>query len=43
MEEVTARRAAEALLNEHKTGAGFRTLGAGYGLAAMGDAYDIQD
>jgi 2-keto-4-pentenoate hydratase len=43
MEEATARRAAEALLNEHKTGARFRTFDAAYGLAAMPDAYDIQD
>jgi 2-keto-4-pentenoate hydratase len=43
MEEATARRAAEALLREHKTGAQFKTLDAAYGLAAMGDAYDIQD
>jgi 2-keto-4-pentenoate hydratase len=43
MEEATARRAAEALLNEHKTGAKFRTFDAAYGLAAMPDAYDIQD
>jgi 2-keto-4-pentenoate hydratase len=43
MEEATARRAAEALLSEHKTGAKFKTFDAAYGLAAMGDAYDIQD
>ena len=43
MEQATARRAAEALLNEHKTGAKFRTFDASYGLAAMPDAYDIQD
>src|ERR1700741_2126484 len=43
MEEVRARRAAEALLSQHKTGAQFKTLDAGYGLASMPDAYDIQD
>ena len=43
MEQATARRAAEALLNEHQTGAKFKTFDAAYGLAAMPDAYDIQD
>ena len=43
MEEATARRAAEALLGEHKTGVKFKTFDAAYGLAAMPDAYDIQD
>jgi 2-keto-4-pentenoate hydratase len=40
MEEATARRAAEALLNEHKTGAKFKTLD---GPSSISDAYDIQD
>ena len=35
MEQATARRAAEALLKEHKTGAKFRTFDASYGLAAI--------
>jgi 2-keto-4-pentenoate hydratase len=43
MEQATARRAAEALFNEHKTGARFSTFDTTYGLAAMPDAYDIQD
>src|SRR5580704_13860886 len=43
MEEATARRDAEALFNEHKTGVQFKTFDAAYGLAAMPDAYDIQD
>jgi 2-keto-4-pentenoate hydratase len=43
MEETAARRAAEALLKEHKTGVQFRAFDAGTGLASMGDAYDIQD
>src|SRR6185312_4262244 len=40
MEGATARRAAETLLNEHKTGAKFKTLD---GLTSIPDAYDIQD
>jgi 2-keto-4-pentenoate hydratase len=43
MEETAARRAAEALLKEHKTGVQFRAFDAGTGLASMADAYDIQD
>src|SRR5215467_2848338 len=40
MEEAQASRAAEALLNEHKTGATFKTNA---GLSSMRDSYDIQD
>ncbi len=40
MEETAARRAAEALVAEHKAGTQFKALA---GLASMGDAYDIQD
>ena len=40
MEEATARRAAEALFREHKTGIQFKTLD---GIASVQDAYDIQD
>ncbi|MBV9530336.1 MAG: fumarylacetoacetate hydrolase family protein [Bradyrhizobium sp.] len=43
MEEAAARRAAEALLVEHRTGAPFRTLPPQSGLASILDAYDIQD
>jgi 2-keto-4-pentenoate hydratase len=43
MEETAASRAAEALLNEHKTGVQFKAFDAGTGLASMADAYDIQD
>jgi 2-keto-4-pentenoate hydratase len=43
MDESTARRAAEALFNDHKSGAQFKTLDAKYGLASITDAYDIQD
>src|SRR6478735_6143970 len=43
MEETKARRAAEALLSEHKAGVKFKTLDPGTGLASMPDAYDIQD
>jgi 2-keto-4-pentenoate hydratase len=43
MEEATARRAAEALLREHKTGVQFKPFDAAYGLASIPDAYDIQD
>jgi 2-keto-4-pentenoate hydratase len=40
MEEATARRAAEALFREHKTGVRFKALD---GLESIQDAYDIQD
>src|ERR1700759_5435207 len=40
MEETAARRAAEALLAEHKANTRFKALA---GLASMADAYDIQD
>ena len=40
MEDTAARRAAEALVAEHKAGTQFKALP---GLAAMRDAYDIQD
>jgi 2-keto-4-pentenoate hydratase len=43
MEEAKARHAAEALLNEHKTGVQFKTLAPEVGLSSMPDAYDIQD
>jgi 2-keto-4-pentenoate hydratase len=43
MEETAARRAAEALFSEHKTGAQFKPFDIKTGLASMGDAYDIQD
>jgi 2-keto-4-pentenoate hydratase len=43
MEAATARRAAEALFDAHKTGVQFKTLDAAYGLKSMADAYDIQD
>src|SRR5689334_8611423 len=43
MEEARARRVAEALLNEHKTGIQFKTLAPGLGPSSMPDAYDIQD
>jgi len=43
MEEARARHAAEALLNEHKTGVTFKAFDATTGLASIGDAYDIQD
>jgi 2-keto-4-pentenoate hydratase len=43
MEEAQARRAAEALFTEHKTGVTFKAFDASYGLASMSDAYDIQD
>jgi 2-keto-4-pentenoate hydratase len=43
MEEATARRAAEALFDAHKTGVQFKTLDAAYGLKSMADAYDVQD
>jgi 2-keto-4-pentenoate hydratase len=40
MEETAAKRAAEALLAEHKAGTRFKPL---TGLASIGDAYGIQD
>ncbi len=43
MEEAQARRAGEALFNEHKTGVTFKAFDASHGLASMSDAYDIQD
>jgi 2-keto-4-pentenoate hydratase len=43
MEEASARRAAEALLGEHKSGAKFKTFDTSIGLTSMADAYDIQD
>jgi 2-keto-4-pentenoate hydratase len=43
MEETTARRAAEALLMEHKHGARFEALHPRHGLATIPDAYDVQD
>lgn len=43
MEDIAARRAAEALLAEHQTNARFRTLGPPDGPATIPDAYDIQE
>jgi len=43
MEETAARRAAEALLAEHKAGVTFRPFGPQDGPANISDAYDIQD
>jgi len=43
MEEIAARRAAEALLAEHQANARFKTLGPPGGPATIADAYDIQD
>ena len=43
MEDIAARRAAEALLAEHRANARFRTLGPPDGPATISDAYDIQD
>src|SRR6516225_1358064 len=40
MEETAARRAAEALINEHRTGVRFHPQS---GLASIPDAYDVQD
>ena len=40
MENAAAQRAAEALLAAHKANTQFKALG---GLAAIGDAYDVQD
>jgi 2-keto-4-pentenoate hydratase len=42
MEDIAARRAAEALLAEHQDNARFRTLGPPDGPATISDAYDIQ-
>jgi 2-keto-4-pentenoate hydratase len=43
MEETTARHAAEALFEQHRSSAQFKTLDAKFGLASITDAYDIQD
>ena len=43
MEETTARHAAEALFDAHRTGAQFKTLDGKFALASITDAYDIQD
>ena len=43
MEEAAARRAAEVLLAEHKSGAPFRPFPLRDGPATISDAYDIQD
>jgi len=43
MEEARARRAADALFAEHKTGKAFKTFDASTGLTSIADAYDIQD
>lgn len=43
MQEPAARRAAEALLAEHKTGTQFKPFDASVGLKSIPDAYDIQD
>ena len=43
MEDIAARRAAEALLAEHQANARFRTLGPPDGPATISGAYDIQD
>src|SRR3989442_1049102 len=43
MEDITARRAAEALLAEHKANVRFRTIGPPDGPASISDAYDIQE
>jgi 2-keto-4-pentenoate hydratase len=42
MDDIAARRVAEALLAEHKANARFRTLGPPDGPASIADAYDIQ-
>jgi hypothetical protein len=41
MEETAARRAAEALLAEHKAGALFKSVSPQDGLASIPDAYDV--
>src|SRR5215470_12399479 len=43
MEDIAARRAAEALLAEHQANTRFRTLAPPDGPASISDAYDIQD
>ena len=43
MEEAAARRAAEVLLAEHKSGVPFRPFPLRDGPATISDAYDIQD
>jgi 2-keto-4-pentenoate hydratase len=43
MEEIAARRAAEALLAEHRDNVRFKTLGPPEGPATISDAYDIQE
>src|SRR6059058_3261102 len=43
MEDIVARRAAEALLAEHKANVRFRTIGPPDGPASISDAYDIQE
>ena len=43
MEDIAARRAAEALLAEHKANIRFRPLGPPDGPATISDAYDIQE
>src|SRR5258708_3575499 len=43
MEEIAARRAAEALLAEHKANVRFRSLGPPDGPTTIPDAYDIQE
>jgi 2-keto-4-pentenoate hydratase len=43
MEAIAARRAAEALLAEHRANMRFKTLGPPDGPATISDAYDIQE
>jgi 2-keto-4-pentenoate hydratase len=43
MEETAARRAAAALLDEHRKGVSFKPLDPSYRLVSIADAYDIQD
>ena len=43
MEDIVARRAAEALLAEHKANVRFKTIGPPEGPASISDAYDIQE
>lgn len=43
MEDIAARRAAGALLAEHKANVRFRTIGPPDGPASISDAYDIQE
>lgn len=42
MDDIAARRAAEALLDGHRANARFRTIGPPDGPASISDAYDIQ-